>query len=147
MMSEEENTRNARGFVEAILKKDVEKMLTYFWDDATLQTPDGTFKGKDQLRRLFKAETQWPDVNVTDYGIGLMFKGNLGIYEFDQEATYQGKKFKVHGASLGEMKDGKFQNMRNYYDRLSIAKQVVTGWMATRAVNSLVNGMEKPFRQ
>ena len=146
-MSEEENTRNARAFIEAILKKDVEKMLTCFQDDATLQTPDGTFKGKDQLRRLFTAEMQFPSVKVTDYGIGLMFKGNLGIFEFDQEASYQGKKFKVHGASIGEMKDGKFQSMRNYYDRLSIAKQVVTGWMATRAVNSLVNGMEKPFRQ
>jgi len=147
MSEEEENTRCAHGFVEALLKKDVEKMLTYFQDDATVQTPDGTFKGKDQLRHMFTAEMEFPDLKVTDYGIGLMFKGNVGVYELDEEATYQGKKFKVHAASIGEMKDGKFQNMRNYYDRLSIAKQVVTGFMATRAVNSIINEMERPMRQ
>jgi len=146
-MSEEENARNARAFLEAFLKKDVEKALTYFQDDATLETPDGTFKGKNELRRAFVAETQFPDLKVTDYGVGMLSKGNIGVYEFTEEATYQGKKLSVHVASVAEMKDGKFQSMRNYYDRLSIAKQAVKGWMATRAVNSIINEMEKPYHK
>jgi len=79
--------------------------------------------------------------------VGLIFKGNLGVYEYEQEATYQGRKFSAHTVSVAEMKDGKFQNMRSYYDRLSIAKQVVKGWMATRAVNSIITEMERPLHR
>jgi ketosteroid isomerase-like protein len=146
-MSEEENARNARAFVDAFNKKDFEKALTYFVDDATLEDPRGTFKGKNEIRRVFMAETQFPDLKITDYGVGMLVKGNLGIYEFEEETTYQGKKISVHVASVAEMTDGKFQKMRNYYDRLSMAKQAVKGWMATRAVNSIINKMEEPYRQ
>jgi len=146
-MSEEENARNAHAFVEALNKKDFDKAHSYFVDDATLESPDGTFKGKNELRRAFMAETQFPDLKITDYGVGMLVKGNLGVYEFEEEATYQGKKISVHVASVAEMKDGKFQKMRNYYDRLSVAKQAVKGWMATRAVNSIINEMERPYHQ
>jgi hypothetical protein len=42
--SEEENVRTSRAFVEAVIKKDVEKALTYFQDDATIQGPGRNFQ-------------------------------------------------------------------------------------------------------
>jgi hypothetical protein len=42
-----------------------------------------------------------------------------------------------------EIKDGKVQRFSNYYDRLTIAKQMAKGIIATRAVNSIVDQMKK----
>jgi limonene-1,2-epoxide hydrolase len=145
--AEEENVRTLHGFVEAFLRKDVEKALSYFQDDAIAQSPDGTFKGKNQLKRYLIAQMQFPDIKIVDYGINVLAKGNTVIYEFEERATYQGKKFSAHVVSVAEMKNGKFQYVRDYYDRLSIAKQVVTGRLATRAVDSIINEMEKYLHQ
>jgi ketosteroid isomerase-like protein len=109
------------------------------------RAPEGTFRGKNELRRFIVAQSQFPDIKVVDYGVGMLGKGNMGVYEFEERATYQGKKISAHIVSVVEFKNGKLQYMRNYYDRLSIAKQVVKGRLATRAVNSIINELEKPY--
>jgi hypothetical protein len=80
---------------------------------------------------------------MTDAGIGLLVKGNTAVYEYNMEGTYEGKNFVTRGVCIAEFKGEKFQNVRDVNDRLSLAKQTVKGWMATRTINSIVKAMEK----
>jgi len=45
-----------------------------------------------------------------------------------------------------EFSDEKIQHLRTVFDRLSFAKQVATGWLAQKAVNSIIDAMEKGLR-
>ena len=132
-------------FVEAVVKKDVEKALSCFEDDACCETTEGTFKGKSEIRRYLTwfANSKITNFKVTDAGIGLLIKGNTAVYENDQEGIYEGAKFKIRVVNMHEFKGEKFQKVRNIYDRLSVAKQAARGWFARRAVNAIVNAMEK----
>jgi ketosteroid isomerase-like protein len=143
-MSEERLASVLREFVDAVNKKDVEKALSYFQDDASYQAVEGTFKGKSEIKRYLTWATQnSSNHKLTDAGIGLLVKGNTVVYENDLEGTYEGKKFVVREVSIVEFKDEKFQSVRGVSDRVSLLKQLTKGWMATRTVNSIVNTMEK----
>jgi len=136
-----------RDFVEALVKRDVEKGLSFFTEDATYVTPHGTFKGKEELKRLLTWMTQSiPDLTLTDAGIGIMVQGNKAVYEHVLEATFEGRKWKALALCAYEFSGEKIQHLRTVFDRLSIAKQVVKGWFAERAVSSIVKGMEKGLR-
>lgn len=143
-MSEERIASVMREFSEAIAKKDVEKALSYFQDDASWQAEQGTFKGKGEIKRYLTVSFQTvPNLKMTDAGIGLLVKGNTAVYEHDQEGTYEGKKYVVRVVAIVEFKGEKFQNARTVSDRLSMVKQLAKGWWATRTVNSIVNATEK----
>jgi ketosteroid isomerase-like protein len=143
-MSEEKIASVMHEFIDALVKKDVEKALSCFADDASFQTDEGTFKGKSEIKRyLTWLANTVSNHKITEAGIGLLVKGNTVVYESDQEGTYQGRKFGMRVVCIHEFKGEKFQDVRTISDRLSVARQAVKGWMATRAVNSIVNAMEK----
>ncbi len=61
--------------------------------------PDGTFKGKEEVKRLLTGEAQaTPELKIKDAGIGIMVKGNKAVYEYDIEGiTSEGMKFMSAG--------------------------------------------------
>lgn len=149
-MSEEKIESIARDFGEAFVERDVEKMLSFFAEDAVWVSPVGTFKGKEGLRRVLTWDTQvMPTVKARHSGIGLMVKGNKAVDESISEGEYEGKKLEVRGITVFEFNDGKIQHIRLFYDKLSIIKQVtmqytgVTGWFAKRIVNYIVRKAEE----
>jgi ketosteroid isomerase-like protein len=149
-MSEEEIAGIASDFAEAFVNRDVEKMLSFFAEDAAWVSPVGTFKGKDGLRRVLTWDTQIsPTVKARRSGIGLMVKGNKAVDESISECEYEGKKVEVPGITVFEFNDGKIQHIRLFYDKLSIIKQVtmqytgVTGWFAKKIVNYIVRKAEE----
>lgn len=143
-MSEEKIASIVKEFIDAFVKKDIEKALSFFTEDASWTGNEGTFKGKSELKRYMTWSVKLaPDLKITEAGIGLLVKGNIAVHEFDEEATYEGKKYEMRAVAICEFKGEKIQNLRTISDRLMILKQTVKGWMATRTVNSIVNGMEK----
>jgi ketosteroid isomerase-like protein len=143
-MSEEKIAGIMREFVQALARKDVEKALSYFADDASWRTNEGTFNGKSEIRNYLTWMSKMvSDQKITEAGIGCLVKGNTAVYESDQEGTYEGTKYGMRVICIHEFKGEKFQNVRTIYDRLSIAKQAAKGWLAESAVNSIVNRMEK----
>lgn len=143
-MSEEKIASVMHEFVEALVKKDVDKALACFADDASWKTNEGTFKGKSELKRYLTWLANTVSVQkMTEAGIGLLVKGDTAVYESDQEGTYEGTKYGVRVICIHEFKGEKFQNVRTIFDRISIAKQASKGWMTTRTVNAVVNRMEK----
>jgi len=112
-----------RDFVKAVEGKDVEKALSFLADDADYITPEGTFKGKGELRRYLTWVIQSsPDQKILDAGIGIMVKGGKGVYEHNVVATYKGMKYEVPTICVYEFNGDKIQHLRTVPDRLTIAK-------------------------
>jgi predicted SnoaL-like aldol condensation-catalyzing enzyme len=143
-MSEKKIEGIMRGFVKAIEEKNVEKALSFLTDDADYVTSEGTFKGKEELRRYLTWGTQTtPNQKVRDTGIGIMVKGNKAVFEHIAEGTYEGTKYEALTMCVYEFSDEKIQHLRTVVDRLSIAKQAAKGWFAKRIMNSIIARAEK----
>jgi ketosteroid isomerase-like protein len=57
-MSEEKIVSVIRDFAEAHVKPDVEKMLSFLTDDVVRISPEGTFKGKEEVKRYLTWDAQ-----------------------------------------------------------------------------------------
>jgi ketosteroid isomerase-like protein len=149
-MSEKIIESVVRDFGEAFVERDVERMLSFFTEDAVWVSPVGTFRGKEELRRVLTWDTQIsPTLRSRRSGIGIMVKENKAVAEDISEGEYEGKKYELPAVTVFEFSDDKIQHIRPYYDKLSIIKQVtmqykgVTGWFAKRIVNFIVKSAEK----
>ncbi len=143
-MAEEKIAGIMRDFVKSLSARDVEKGLSFCTDDAVWVTPMGTFKGKEELKRYMGGMARIsPEMKVTDSGIGIVVQGNKAVYEHVISGTFQGQKWEVLAMCAYEFSNDKIKSMRTVFDRLLMAKQSARGWFATRAVNSIVNAMEK----
>lgn len=142
-----ENT--IRSFIESLEKKDVEKALSFFTDDATWFTTQGTFKGKEQIRKY----GQWlagslSDIKFNDEGIGIIAKGNKAVYQTNYEANFKGIRIKVANVCTYEFSQDKIKNHWIMVDKLSIAKQGSKGHpVASRIVNSVIARTEAGLHQ
>ncbi len=149
-MSEEKIESIVRDFSEAFVERDVEKMLSFFAEDAVWVSPVGTFKGKDELKRVLTYDTQIsPTVKFRRCGIGITVKGNRAVDEGVAESDYEGKKYEVLSITVYEFSDDKIQHIRLFYDKLTMLKQIarqytgVTGWFVKRLVDYIVKRAEK----
>lgn len=83
-----------RDFVKTMAKGDVEKTLSFLTDDAVWVNPNGTFKGKEELKRYFAAQSKlMPDMTVTETGNGIIVQGNKAFFEHVIAGTMEGKRF------------------------------------------------------
>lgn len=131
-----------RGIHEALNNRNVETAVSFFADDATMIVCEGTFKGRDEIkRRLTWFLQQWSDLKVT--GKELILEGNSAASEYVIEGTTREGKGRFPGAAIYAFESGKVQQVHDYYDRLSIAHQLAKGWVARRIVSSIIERMEK----
>ena len=130
------------GFVEALGKRDVEKALSFCAEDAIWVTPEGTFKGREELRRYLTWSSQTTSA-IRATGIKTIVQGNRGAYEHVLEGISEGAKWEVLALCAYEFSNDKIQSLRTVYDRLSVAKQVAKGGLARTAVNAIIKRMEK----
>ena len=133
-----------RDYIDALNKKDTEKALSFFTDDATWTANEGIFKGREEIKRYISWMLEsLPDMSFADDGIGIIVQGNIVVYQHTFEATVEGIKIKVPSICVYEFSGEKCKNHWGYNDRLSPAKQAVTGLIGRKAVNTLINRMEK----
>ena len=136
-----------RDYVKALSEKDIDKALSFCTDDAMWVTPLGTFKGKEELRHYLTWMAQsMPDLLITETGIGIVVHGSKAVYEHTLSGTSQGMRWEVLAMCAYEFSGDKIQNLRTVFDRLSLAKQVAQGWMAKKAVSSIIENMQKGLR-
>ena len=147
-MSEEKIGSIIRDFVGAFEKRDVEKTLSFLTEDAVWVAPEGTFKGKEEVKRLLAWAAQAGRVHHRDAGIGIVVKGNKAVYEYILEGSpTRGPKYETRGICIYEFSGEKIQHHRALYDRLSVVDQVVAGsWFAKRVVGSIIGRYEKGLR-
>ena len=137
-----------RNILEAFNKKDLVGMLSFFADDATYVRSEGTFRGKEEIKRYYTwTFSNYSEITLTDKVI--IVEGDKAVLEWAIEGTSVrggGKKLQLQGLDLFEFKNGKVQQVHIYQDRLLIAKQLASGWFEKTVINAVVNRMEKGLR-
>ena len=134
--------RVIRDIHEAINKGDLEKALSFFADDATMITCEGTFTGKAEIRRRFTwFVQQWSDLKVIEKD--LILGEDRVAHEYVIEGTTPHGKEHLPGAAIYVFGNGKVQQVHDYHDRLTLARQLSRGWLARRTVSSIIERMEK----
>lgn len=135
-------------FREAYVSKNVEKMLSFFTEDAIWVTAMGTFRGKEDVKRYFAWDVKaTPGAKLRETGVGIVVKGNKAFSEAVEEYVMPDHgKIEIPAMFVFEFSNDKIQQGRAYYDRLSIAKQVAKGGMEKMAVDGIINVMEKGLR-
>ena len=141
-MAEKQIADIMRDFVGSMGERDVEKTLSFFTDDAVWETPMGTFKGKDELRRYLSAETM-QNLKTTECGNGIIVEGNKSFFEHVISGTYQGQRGEVLAMCAYEFSDDKIKALRTTFDRLSLAQQTAKGWLPKWLVNFIAKQTEK----
>ena len=143
-MDEKEIERIIRDFVDSLEKKDIDRSLSFFTDDSTWFTTQGTFKGKEEIKRY----VAWMSKSLTGVkfigdGVGVIIQGNKAVYQSIFDSIYEGIKIRVSSVCTYEFSQDKIKNHWIITDRLSMAKQAATGPIARKAVSTIVARMEK----
>lgn len=143
-MSEERLASVIRDFAEAYVKRDVEKTLSFLTDDVVWVQPEGTFKGKHEVKRSLVWGAQRARIRLREAGVGIMVKGNKAVYEYVIEGiTSEGVKYEAPGIDVYEFNGERIQRLIYFFDRLTVVKQVAKGWFARKVVGFIVNRWEK----
>jgi limonene-1,2-epoxide hydrolase len=140
-MAKAEMANIMREFVKAMGENDIEKALSYLTDDADWVSPNGTAKGKAELRRMLSSESM-QNVTATESGNGIIAQGDKAFFEHILEATYRGRKAKWLAMCAYEFQGDKIQHIRATFDRLSLAQQVTSG-LPRMIVNQVIRQAEK----
>jgi limonene-1,2-epoxide hydrolase len=146
-MAAEQVTAIMRKFRTALESRDVDKIMSFFDNDGEWHAPEGSFKGKEQVKRyvVWNAKTT-PDLKITETGVKILSEKDAGVYEHVLSGTVDGAKWETLGLCIYEFAGDKIKSIRTVYDRLSIAKQVSKGTMAKMAVNGVLKRMEQGLR-
>lgn len=143
-MTEDVITGIMRDVIKTLETGDVEKALSFFAEDGVWETPDGTYKGKEELRRYMTNQARtMQDMKVTEAGNKILVKGDRAFYEHVIAATIDGQRAEGLAMCAWEFSGDKVQAVRTVYDRLMMAKQAANGWLAKTLVNSIVKQAEK----
>jgi ketosteroid isomerase-like protein len=132
---------------EALNTKDFDKAVSFFADDADDVSPDGAFKGKAGIKHHFEwmaeaaAKANVSDIKLTE--VGVYGEADVLTHLYNMEGTSKKGKFSIPAVAIAEFKNGKIQRISSYYDRLTMAKQMASGVVATRLIKTIVGQMEK----
>lgn len=143
-MAENKKEKAIRDYVDALEKKDVDRSLMFFTDDAVWTNTEGVFKGKEEIRNY----TLWmlgslKNLTFTDNGVGIIVEGNNAVYQSIFEGTNEGNRIKVSSVCTYQFDGDKCSKHFTTTDRMSMAKQAATGPFARIAVNAIVKRLEK----
>lgn len=138
-MAEKENEDVIRNLVAFLERKDIGGVLSYFTDDATWFTPQGIFRGKEEIKRYL----DWlcnslSDIRFTYEGVGILVQGTSGVHQSIYSATYKRIKFSVDNICTYEFSGNKIKNHWIVNDMLSIVKQAVANPIARKAVDLII---------
>jgi uncharacterized protein (TIGR02246 family) len=146
-MSKEELISMMRKFKDAYNKKNLEKSLSFFAEDADWVNPNGVFKGKEEIKNYFKWVFEVnTDQKIIESGVKIIAEEDKAVYEHILEGSVEGMKYQILALCIYESKGDKFQHLRNTYDRLSMAKQLAKGPIAKTALNTILKRMEKGLK-
>ena len=143
-MPSEEIANVVRKLNEALSKGDIESLMSFYEEDATLLSPSGKFQGKDAIRRwwTWTFET-WQNLTTTETEFGVMALGSKVAAEHTVEGIVGGVKVSIPIPCLYEFSGDKIRLHKMSFDRLSLAKQAAKGWFSKRLVGSIEAQMEK----
>ena len=136
----------------AYVKHDVEKALSFVAEDVIWVQPEGTFKGKEEARRLLTwlPKSFWySQVKVREAGVGILVKGNEAVCELMIEGvSAHRRKYEAPMISIFQFSGGKIQQYRTLCDRMTLGKQGCGtegygGWLDRKIIAGILGTWEK----
>ncbi|MCJ7790312.1 MAG: nuclear transport factor 2 family protein, partial [Candidatus Atribacteria bacterium] len=104
-MSKEELISMMRKFKDAYNKKDLEKSLSFFAEDADWVNPNGKFKGKEEIKNYFKWVFEInPDQKIIESGVKIIAEEDKAVYEHILEGSVEGMKYQILALCIYESK-------------------------------------------
>ncbi|MGZ5491727.1 MAG: nuclear transport factor 2 family protein [Nitrososphaeraceae archaeon] len=147
-MAEKEIENVIRDLIASIERKDLGGVLSCFTDDATWFTPQGIFRGKEEIKRYLDwLSNLLSNIRFTYEGLGILVLGNKGVHQSIFGATYKGIKFSVDNICTYEFSGNKIRNHWIINDRLSCAQQASAGPITRKALNMIVAKIEKELHK
>ncbi len=149
-MNEKETSRVIHDFLEAYLKQDVDKTLSFLTEDVVWIQPEGTFKGKNEVKHLLSWLPQsfwWGRMKFRDTGVGILVNGDKAVHEYmiegvsSEEAGYEAR-----AVSIYEFRGEKIQQHRWLCDRMAVGKQACRGVVRSRIIDGILNTWEGGLR-
>jgi uncharacterized protein (TIGR02246 family) len=143
-MSIEENARILRDLHAAINKRDLDKAMSFFADDARYITmPSGTCNSKDEIRKYFeKLMKAYEKFNMRETRPPVV-SGDTATHEYMVDAKLKGgPEGSVSAVAIAEFRNGRITQLRNYVDKLEAAKQLAKGTLAKRTVGAVAKRVE-----
>ena len=142
-MNEEKRKNTVRKFLAALEERDVDEVLAFLTDDATWVTPAAKYEGKDAARRYLAWEFETvPSLTINETGAGLMVQDNRALIEHTLAGTIRGEPCQWLAICAYEFEDGKIQEVRTVYDRLTLVQQSATGWLESKIVDAVASQTE-----
>ena len=139
----EEKRKIVREFLAEYEKRNMEKALAYLTDTASWVTPVAKYEGKDEVRRYLAWEFETvPSLTINETGAGLMIEGNQALIEHTLAGTVRGEPCQWLAMCAYEFGDGKIQEVRTVYDRLTLVQQSTTGWLESKIVDAVASQTE-----
>ena len=131
---------------DAYQARDLDRILALFTDDAEVTVAPGTFRGKDEIRKLFDWDARLsPTASVRDAGVGVVVSGQTVVWEHVVSLSYESIPYEEAATTVVEFDDaGKIRRLRSYYDKLALMDQIasrypgIQGWMFRRLTGYLV---------
>ena len=120
-------------WIEAENSHDVEKVLPLLTDDIVIEDVGVVMKGKDDIKKIYPTLlTAAPDFKlepkawVTDdksFAVEIVYSGTQKGDFPGLPAT--GKRFSIRMCSFGEFENGKIKGRRDYWDLVTLRKQLL----------------------
>lgn len=122
--------RTIAEYRDAYQARDIDRMLSLFADDAELTLAPGTFRGKDEIRRVLEWDARLsPTASVRDAGVGVVVSGRKAVSERVITLTYDGIPYEEEAASVYELDEaGKIVRIRSYYDKLGLMERIASDY-------------------
>jgi len=97
-MNEEKIASIMHELIESLEAADVEKSLSFFSEDGVWANPNGTFKGKKELRRYLTNSAQlMRDMKISETGNKIIVQGNKSFFEHVVAVTIRWRKSRRAG--------------------------------------------------
>jgi len=142
-MSIEENRRILSDLHTALNNRDLDKALSLFADDASwIVMPGGTCYSKDEIRKYLQKILTYEKFFLKDIHPPVV-SGEMATHEYMIEARMKdGREGTGPSVVVAEFRNGRITQIRNYIDKLEVAKQMAKGTLEKRTVASVAKRVE-----
>jgi uncharacterized protein (TIGR02246 family) len=144
LMSIEENRTILADLHAAINRRDMDKIMSLFADDASwIVMPGGTCYSKDEIRKYFEKGMKTFEKFILRDIHPPVVSGEMATHEFMIDVKVKGSpEGSVPSVVVAEFRNGQITQIRWYVDKLEAAKQLASGVVAKRAVGAVAKEVE-----
>jgi ketosteroid isomerase-like protein len=106
----------ARAYWDAEERRDLDAVMGYYHDDASLVVPGATLRGKAEIRTYYEPGLEaFPGLEVRIKRD--IVNGEWALFEYEAVFTdAEGKRTPFEGCNVVQIVDGKYTYVRGYFD-------------------------------